>query len=218
MENKNQMNENHLDNARALSIRDLLKFKSEDDIRADLRNHFDDEKYVEKLMKKAKALASSASERKTAFSAFENSEIDEESIIPYALTLLPLLSKKQEAIEYLKMLKKKHDEQFAKHVLDLASEYKKGQKVKEDNTVKQGTLDKIDQSSNTVTIKNQDGTQTVAPTTMLSKDASGKLMLNKPAISGSSNSIGINSLKPTVGSPVTMQDDIDLDYIKKAVR
>lgn len=50
--------------------------------------------------------------------------------------------------------------------------------MKEDSTV--SSIEKVTPTD--VTVKNADGTKTVAPATMLSKDALGNLVLNKAAI------------------------------------
>lgn len=312
MENQEQpIKENHIDNARALSIRDLLKYVPEDEVRANLANHFDDEEYIEKLMTKAKRLASDA-ERKTAFNAFESEKedrreywkqvdrdrrethhtdygrnddyahdakhefpyvapgkistgntespridaaaaskseanrvnkirqkqadlkayhdrlnsgktegiIDEESSIPYALTLLPMLSDREQAVRYLQMLRKKYDLDFAKAVLMQATEFKKGQesaKMKEDGA-QQATVDKVDTSTNSVTLNNKDGTKTVAPTAMLMKDpTTGKLMLNKPKVTPGTQlpSVSTTSLKPSISTGMTVNVADDINDIRR---
>jgi hypothetical protein len=289
MENNNTqpVKENHIDNARALSIRDLLKYVPEDEVRSNLAKHFDDSAYIDKLVAKAKKL-SSDSERKTAFNAFEGSpedrqaywkqvdrdhretqhtdygrdddykhdaraeadyvppskkskqssgkfdwdafvksaerhkqtneeQVDEEaSILPYALTLFPMLSDKDQSLKYLRMLQKKFDNDFAKSVLTKATEFKKGQangKMREDGAVQQSTVAKVDAATNSVTLNNKDGTKTVAPTAMLMKDpATGKLMLNKPKVTpGAAPAISTTSLKPLIstGMSIDVKDDVN---------
>lgn len=295
MENNNEqpIKENHIDNARALSIRDLLKYVPEEEVRANLANHFDDEAYIEKLMSKAKKLAPEA-DRKTAFNAFEAGEdrreywkqvdrdrretqhtdygrdddykhdarvekdylpknkakpadhsaddaywdrfvkaaekskktneddqIDEESSIPYALTLLPMLTDKEQSIKYLQMLQKKFSPDFAKDVLKRATEFRKGQeagKMREDGIQQQATVDKVDTSTNSVTLNNKDGTKTVAPTAMLMKDpASGKLMLNKPKVTPGAPlpSVSTTSLKPSISTGMQVGVTDDINYLRK---
>ena len=52
--------------------------------------------------------------------------------------------------------------------------------MKEDATI--SSIEKVTPTD--VTVKNADGTKTVAPSSMLSKDAQGNLVLNKAAIAG----------------------------------
>jgi hypothetical protein len=74
-----------------------------------------------------------------------------------------------------------------------------------------GSIEKVQGTE--VTVKNQDGTKTVAPTTMLSKDDKGNLVLNKSAVQKTATPNQSNPITP--GAKVNVMSSIETESIKK---
>lgn len=116
-----------------------------------------------------------------------------------ATMLMKLLQteSKENALSFVKTIHQKYGKEFSEQVFAAARQLQEDQTVSDVEKV-QGTE---------VTLKNPDGTKTIAPTTMLSKDEKGNLTLNKSALASTGSGDQSQEKPITTGAKVNVVSD-----------